>query len=111
MRANRSFSAYWHAAIRADCLVARCVSDASNSIIAEVRPGDQMSFFRWPTAQFGTSRYGGTVVPPLKVSQTERVTDTALLADAATLPTELAHHGPKLNPVSMRNTTVGWQVG
>ena len=38
------------------------------------------------------------------------VTSASLLAEAATLPTDLAHHGPPLNPVSMTNTTVGWQA-
>ena len=68
-----------------------------------------MSFFSWPSMHFQTSRYGAGV-PPLTVQRTERVTNASLLAEAATLPTELAHHGSPLNPVSMSNTTVGWQA-
>jgi hypothetical protein len=68
-----------------------------------------MSFFSWPSSQLKSSRYGGAA-PPLTVSRTARVTNNSLLAEAVTLPTQLAHHGSALNPVSMRNTTVGWQA-
>lgn len=78
----------------------------TNCVMENVLPGkDTMSFFRWPTATFDTIRYPGA---PLTVSQTERVTDAALLKEAASLVPELT--GPRLNPVSMTNVTVGWQA-
>jgi hypothetical protein len=96
----------------------------TNCVMENVLPGkDKMSFFRWPTAAFETQRYTTTVdstgtgtstdkpdsdPDSLTVSGVRRVLDAALLAEAASLVPELT--GPKLNPVSMTNVTVGWHA-
>jgi hypothetical protein len=67
---------------------------------------DTMSFHSWPDEHFVTTRRGAA--PALGVKSLVQVTDKALLSEAATLPKSTA--GPKVNPVFMTNTTVGWQA-
>lgn len=78
----------------------------SNSVMEMVGPGERMSFWRWPTARLATAPVGPG---PATVVSAARVGDAALLAEAATLVPELEEHR-RLNPVSLRNTTVGWHA-
>jgi len=83
----------------------------TNCVLADLVPGtDTMSFFSWPTAAFETKRFAGA---PLGIAGRERVTDGALLAEAASLVPELSGSA-ELNPVSLRgNETVpfhAWDV-
>lgn len=80
----------------------------SNSVMGMVEPElDRMSFYSWPTERLETKRYGAAA--PLLVSGLERVDNPTLLAAAQTLVPELEEH-TRLNPVSLSNTTVGWQA-
>ena len=81
----------------------------TNCVLENLIDGhDQMSFYSWPTAAFETARYGGSGGAPLTVTRHERVTDAAVLREAASLVPELV--GPKLNPVSMTNRTVAFEA-
>ena len=76
----------------------------SNSVMETVVPGDEMSFFSWPDASFMTTRFGDKGAPPLRVKKATRVTDPALLEQAATLPPQLGTCDT--NPVFCTNQSV-----
>ena len=86
----------------------------TNCVLQNLRPHeDRMSFFKFPSETFATERYGGATGASLTVAGARRVTEQAVLAEAATLVPELACK-QKLNPVSMvGNETIpffAWDV-